>query len=244
MEIGDNRAIGNVLIVAASDPKWAAVETAFREHRFDVRKALTGEDALMRLRRISHAAVVLDLHLPGMGGIGACLRMREEFPDIWIVVVAKEDTVKDRVDALNAGADHYITRPFYVQELTARIQAVIRRARASIGKPNAAIVVGSFYLDVSKRIIEKEGRQIRLSTTEFNLLYQLMANAGQPIPYSLLLDIIWGKHTATERGYLRIYISQLRKKVELIPSEPRYLLTYANVGYVFTAPAAPKGATP
>lgn len=236
MKTVENRPHGNVLLVADADSKWTTVETALRGCRFDVRKAATGEDALMRLRRINCEAVFLDLSLPGMGGIGACRRIRNEFPNLWIIVVASKDTVEDRVEALNAGADHYITRPFHVQELTARIQAVVRRARASVSRTNAPVVVGNFHLDLEKRVVEKDGREIRLTVTEFNLLYQLMANAGRPIPYSLLLDVIWGDHTATERGYLRIYISQLRKKLEVVPTQPRYLLTYASVGYLFATP--------
>lgn len=244
MRTTKNRAQGNVLIVADVDSKWATVETALRGCRFDVRKATTCEDALMRLRRTNYEAVFLDLNLPGMGGVKACLRIRNEFPNIWIVVVASRDAVEDRVEALNAGADHYITRPVHVQELTARIQSVMRRARSSVIRTNAPIVVGNFHLNLEKKFIEKDGREIHLTVTEFNLLYQLMANAGRPIPYSLLLDVIWGDHTTTERGYLRIYISQLRKKLEVVPTQPRYLLTHANVGYLFATPDNSQGIIP
>ena len=235
MKTFQNHAHGTLLFVANAASKWSAAETALRGCRFDVKKAATAEDALMWLRRIDCEAVFLDLNLSGAGGIGACRRIRQEFPNLWIVVFASQDTVEDRGEALNAGADHYMTKPFRTQELIARIEAVVRRIRGPHTRTNAPIVVGDFYLNLEKKVVEKEGHEIHLTVTEFNLLYQLMANAGRPVPHSLLVDVVWGNHTATELGYLRIYISQLRKKIEAVPNQPRYLLTYANVGYLFAA---------
>jgi two-component system KDP operon response regulator KdpE len=177
--------------------------------------------------------VLLDLDLSDMGGIEACARIRAEFSNIWLIVMAAEDNVDDRVEALNAGADHYIARRCHRRELVARIRAAMRRVHVPASHSKAPLTVGAFRLDLAKRAVEKEGREIRLTATEFNLLYQLMASAGQPILHSTLLDIVWGNHTDKERGYLRIYISQLRKKLEPVPAEPRFLLTYMNVGYIF-----------
>jgi len=235
MKTIENRAHGTLLLVADAASRWTAVETALLACHFDVRKAATGDDALMWLRRIDCEAVFLDLNLSGDGGVGSCRRIRDEFPNLWIVMIASQDTVEDRIQALNAGADHYMTKPFHTQELIARIGAVVRRIRVSPHRINAPIVVGDFYLNLEKKVVEKQGHEIRLTVTEFNLLYQLMANAGRPVPHSMLVDVIWGDHTATEMGYLRIYISQLRKKIETVPTQPRHLLTYANVGYLFAA---------
>ena len=238
MAFATDRTQGKVLVVAAASTSsvWETVETTLRGCNIQVRKAPTGEEALSRLRRMHYDAVLLDLDLPGMGGVGTCTRVRNEFPNIQIIVVAIQDSVEDRVEALNAGADHFITKPFHTQEFIAQIRAAVRRLRVSANRTDAPIVVGDFHLDVAKRVVEKDGREIRLTATEFNLLYQLMASAGRPILHSVLLDIVWGNHTDKERGYLRIYISQLRKKLEAIPTEPRFLLTYSSVGYVFANP--------
>jgi len=155
---------------------------------------------------------------------------------MWIIAVATEDCQEDRVDALNAGADHCITIPLHLREFAARIRAIVRRLRPTLGKSKSPLVVGDFHLDIAKHVVKRDGREIRLTTTEFNLLYQLMARAGQPIPHSTLLDVVWGNHTAKERAYLRIYISSLRKKLEVEPAQPCYLLTHANIGYIFATP--------
>lgn len=232
IETASHPARANILIVA--DPaSLKGVGAILRNCGFEIANAITGEEALMRLRRSEYDAVLLDLNLAGMGGIEACTRIRNEFHNIWLIVTAANDCVDDRVEALDAGADHYITQPCHRRELVARIRAAMRRVHAPAGHPKAPLSVGSFRLDLAKRVVEKEGREIRLTATEFNLLYQLMASAGRPILHSTLLDIIWGNHTDKERGYLRIYISQLRKKLEPVPAEPRYLLTYMNVGYIF-----------
>jgi two-component system KDP operon response regulator KdpE len=232
MDTGPHPACVKVLIVGDSSSLKGA-NTTLRNCGFEIAKATTGEEALMRLRRTEYDAVLLDLDLSDMGGIEACARIRAEFSNIWLIVMAADDSVDDRVEALNAGADHYIARRCHRRELVAQIRAAMRRVHVPASPSKAPLTVGAFRLDLAKRVVEKEGREIRLTATEFNLLYQLMASAGQPILHSTLLDIVWGNHTEKERGYLRIYISQLRKKLEPVPAEPRFLLTYMNVGYIF-----------
>jgi len=238
MEITASRVHGNVLLAANVASAWRSVETTLNQCGFDIGRASTGKEALMRLRRTGYDMVVVDLDLPGMDGIETCTLIRNEFSTIWILVVAFHDTVEERIRALDAGADHYITKPFHLREFAARLRAMARRTSISLIKPREPINVGIFYLDLDKRTVKKSGREIHLTTTEFNLLYQLMANTGQPVLHSTLLDLIWGQHGAKELGYLRIYISQLRKKIETVPSHPRFLLTYMSVGYIFADPAA------
>jgi two-component system KDP operon response regulator KdpE len=216
---------------------WRAIEKTLRGCGFGISKASTGSEALMRLRKHDYEAVFLDLDLPRPGGVEACTEIRAEFPTIWIVVAA-QNRIEDWVQALNAGADHCITKPFHIREFAARIHAIARRLRITAANSRAPLIVGNFHLDLAKHVVNRDGQEIRLTTTEFNLLYQLMASAGQPIPYSALLDIIWGNHTEKEREYLRIYISQLRKKLEVEPTQPRFLLTYRSVGYIFANPCA------
>ena len=190
----------------------------------------------MRLRRNGYDAVFLDLDLPGMDGVETCSLIRTEFPSVWIIAVASQDNIEDRVDALNAGADHYLNKPLQMREFAAQTRAVMRRLQTSASTPRGTLVVGKFHLDLAKQVVKQEGHEIRLTMTGFNLLYQLMASAGRPIPHSVLLDIVWGNHTEKERGYLRIYISQLRKKLEIEPTQSRFLQTYMNVGYIFASP--------
>jgi two-component system KDP operon response regulator KdpE len=238
METAPNLAHADVLIVSDPASEWRELEKILRGFGFGVATAATSEEALMRLRRSYYDVVLLDLNLSGKSGIAACSRIRSEFPVVWLMAMTVDEKINGSVAALEAGADDYIAWPFSKRELAARIRAAVRRVHTPVNHPKAPLMVGDFRLDLAKRVVEKEGREIRLTATEFNLLYQLMASAGQPILHSTLLDIVWGSHTAKERGYLRIYISELRKKLEPVPAEPRFLLTYMNVGYIFVNSAS------
>jgi two-component system, OmpR family, KDP operon response regulator KdpE len=229
---------GRVLIVAEDTSSRREVRVALAECGFEIATASTAEEALMRLRRLEYDIVLLNPSLPEVGCVEACRRIRNEFSTVWIVVLAAHDRVEDGIELLDAGADHYINEPFHGRELGARVRAVVRRVRITVSQSRKPIRIGSVYLDLAKRVVVREGREIGLTTTEFHLLYQLMASAGRPVPYHLLLDVIWGRHTSKERVYLRIYICHLRKKLEVQPTRPRLLLTHLNAGYVFADPAS------
>ncbi len=143
------------------------------------------------------------------------------------------DEEDDKVEALDAGADDYVTKPFQIRELTARLRAAIRRSKTSTVEPESWIVIGDVMLNPSRHRVEKLGQELRLSPKEFEMLRYLMEHAGRPVPHNRLLTSIWGSEYGNEREYLRVLISQLRKKVEDDPARPTYILTESHIGYRF-----------
>ncbi len=200
---------------------------------FVIGEAGNGEQALLRLRMVDYDAVLLDLNMPGMGGIEACRRIHQGFPQIPIVMLTVRDEEDDKVEALDAGADDYVTKPFRIRELTARLRSIIRRSKTPAVPSNAPVMVGSLTLDPDRRRVDKMGQEIHLTPKEFELLRYLMEHAGRPVPHNRLLTSIWGPEYGNEREYLRVLISQLRKKIEDDPAQPTYILTESYVGYRF-----------
>jgi two-component system KDP operon response regulator KdpE len=200
---------------------------------FVIGEAGNGEEALLRLRMIGYDAVLLDVNMPGMGGIEACRRICHSYPHLPIIMLTVRDEEDDKVEALDAGADDYVTKPFQIRELTARLRSAIRRSKTLPVSPDSPTVIGSIMLDPSRYRIEKQGREIHLSPKEFEMLRYLMQHAGRPVPHNRLLTSIWGPEYGNEREYLRVLISQLRKKIEDDPAHPTYILTESYIGYRF-----------
>lgn len=202
---------------------------------FTLGEAESGEEALKRLRMLAYDAVLLDLNMPGMGGVEACRQVRKQYPHISILVVTVRDQEEDKIEALDAGADDFITKPFKSGELAARIRSAVRRQRtpAAIEK---VINVGVFRLIPDRRLLKKSGEEIKLTPTEFDLLSFLMTHAGHPVMHAKLLSAVWGSDYGEEREYLRTFILQLRRKIEDDPANPVYLRTLNYVGYVFSEP--------
>jgi len=200
---------------------------------FAIGEAANGEEALLRLRMADYDAVLLDINMPGMGGKETCSRIVKSFPHLPIIMLTVRDEEKDIVEALDAGASDYVTKPFQIGELTARLRAVIRRPHAPLTRPNVVIVVGDMALDDAQRRVERRGQHIRLAPKEFETLRYLMEHAGRPIRHETLLRAIWGPLYGNEREYLRVVINQLRKKIEDDPARPAYILTESHIGYRF-----------
>jgi two-component system KDP operon response regulator KdpE len=199
-------------------------------------EAARGEEALSLVRTNSFDAVLLDINMPGMSGIDTCRNMRRISPRIPILMLTVRDSEDDKVEALDAGADDYVTKPFQLRELTARIRAAMRWAKAPFLQQEDAVPVlhvGEIELDPVRRTVKKASRLIHLTPKEFELTHQLMSYAGRPIPHSRLLNSVWGPEYGGELEYLRTFMHQLRKKLEDDPSNPQYLLTDAHVGYRF-----------
>ena len=205
--------------------------------QFDIGEAVSGEEALTRLRMVNYDAVLMDLNMPGMGGVEACRRVRKEFPLISIIVVTVRDSEEDKIEALDAGADDYVTKPFQMRELAARLRAAVRRRRAPRKPDEEPITIGIYELHPSRRTIKKRGKEIHLTPTEFDLLAYLMTHAGHPILHHKLLSTVWGAEYGEEREYLRTFILQLRRKLEDDPANPAYLKTVNYLGYVFYDPS-------
>lgn len=203
---------------------------------FVIGEACNGEEALLRLRMIDYDAVLLDINMPGIGGIEACRKICHSHPHIPIIILTVRDEEDDKVEALDAGADDYVTKPFQIRELTARLRSAIRRSKTSAVASGSPVVIDSLILDPDRRRVEKRGQEVRLTPKEFEMLRYLMEHAGHPIPHKRLLVSIWGSEYGNEREYLRVLINQLRKKIEDDPARPAYILTESHIGYRFRDP--------
>ncbi len=200
---------------------------------FAVGEAVHGEEALVRLRMVDYDAVLLDINMPGMGGMETCRRIFEQYPHLPIIMLTVHDEIKDIVEALDAGACDYVTKPFKIGELTARLRAAIRRHHASLIRPAVVIVIGDIILDDGRRRVEKRGQELHLAPKEYETLRYLMEHAGCPVRHETLLRSVWGPLYGNEREYLRVIVNQLRKKIEDDPACPVYILTESHIGYRF-----------
>ena len=234
---------GTVLLVEDDSSIRRGLRATLNAFNFETGEAATGEEALMRLRMANYDAVLMDLNMPGMGGVEACRRIRREFPHLSILVVTVRDREEDKVEALDAGADDYVTKPFQVRELTARIRAAVRRQRTPASTAEKPIHVGIFELHPARRQVKKRGQEVHLTPTEFDLLAFLIAHVNHPILHSKLLSTVWGAEYGDEREYLRTFILQLRRKLEDDPANPAYLKTVNYLGYGFFAPDEGEGPT-
>jgi two-component system KDP operon response regulator KdpE len=226
----------NVLVVEDDPGIRQSLITTLTALGFEIGQAGNGEEALMRLRMIDYDAVLLDINMSGMGGIAACRIIRKTYPRLPVVMLTVRDEEDDKVEALDAGADDYVTKPFQIRELTARLRAAIRRSKGSALPSDSPIAIGSVMLDPGRHRVEKIGQEIRLTPKEFSMLHYLMEHAGRPIPHNRLLTSLWGPEYGNEREYLRVLINQLRKKIEDDPAHPTYILTDSYIGYRFREP--------
>jgi two-component system KDP operon response regulator KdpE len=208
-----------------------ALRTSLAASGFAIEEAPSGEEAIAMLGKRSFDLVLLDVNMPGMGGVETCREVRARLPRIGIIMVTVRDSENDMVKALEAGADDYITKPVRLRELIARLQAVRRRISIEDGIESAVLRVGDLELDVNRRLLYRDGEFVHLTPTEFQILALLMRNEGALVTHAQLLRSIWGPEYGTELEYLRSYVKALRKKIEQDPSRPRYLLTEPWVGY-------------
>jgi two-component system, OmpR family, KDP operon response regulator KdpE len=226
---------GMILVVDDEASIRQALRTTLQKLDFKVIDAARGEEALSLVRSVPFHAVLLDINMPGMNGIETCRNIRRLLPRIPILMLTVRDSEDDKVQALDAGADDYITKPFQLRELTARIRAAMRwnKTSASAQEEASVLRVGEIELDPMRRTVKKANRSVHLTPKEFELTHQLMSYAGRPVPHSRLLNSVWGPEYGGELEYLRTFMHQLRKKLEDDPANPQYLLTDAHIGYRF-----------
>ena len=224
---------GSILIVDDDSSVRRALHITLQTLGFSTSEAPGGEEALVLARAAPYDVVLLDMNLPGLDGLETCCQLRRLFPRIAILMLTVRDSEDDKVQALEAGADDYVTKPFHIRELTARVRAAVRRAQAVQDDVNASIRIGEIELDPARREVQKAGHFIRLTRKEFDLLHYLMAHAGLPMTHGRLLNSIWGPEYGDEVEYLRTFMRQLRKKIEDDPGKPKYLLTDFQIGYRF-----------
>lgn len=225
--------LGKILIVEDDTTLRKSVKVPLSILGFFVEEASTGEEALMMVHTAQFEAILLDINMPGIGGIETCSRLRKAFTRVPIIMLTVRDEEDDKVNAFEAGADDYVTKPFQIRELTARVKAAVRRYRAPERPDQIEIINGEISLDPIRRRVEKNGEEIHLSPKEFDVLHVLMLRAGRPITHARLLSHLRGPDAGMERGYLRVVIGQLRKKLEAVPSHPEYIFTDSYLGYRF-----------
>jgi two-component system, OmpR family, KDP operon response regulator KdpE len=233
-----NKSQGKVLIVGDELAVRRALESALRGLCFEVSSVAKGEDALTLVRTFRYDAVLLDITTPGRDGLHACRELRRLRPHLGILMTTVYDGEEMVIQALDAGADDYLTKPFNVRELAARLRALVRRSRVSELRTDCIITIGDIEIDPARRTVKKAGESIRLTPKEFDLLSYLMSNAGFPITHARLLAAVWGPNYGQEVEYLRTFIRQLRKKLGDSADAPRYLVTVSHVGYCFRAQLA------
>jgi len=222
-----------ILVVDDEPAIRRALRPPLMELGFQVVEASRGEEALQALRNAPHDIVLLDINMPGIGGIETLRRIRAFAPRLPVLMLTVRDDEEDKVEALELGADDYVTKPFSMRELIARIRSAVRRARAPARPEDAPIEIGEIRLELAKRKVTKRGAPVRLTRKEFDILYCLMSRAGRVVTYAKLLTAVWGAESREEVEYLRTFVRQLRKKIEDDPSKPLYLLTDVYVGYRF-----------
>jgi len=224
---------GRRVLVVDDEPQiLRALETTLRGAGYDVDTAETAETALAHAAAKPPDAVILDLVLPDRSGVEVARELRV-WTSVPIVVLSAVGEERDKVEALDAGADDYVTKPFGIDELLARLRAALRRASGP-GEP--VIEIGELTIDLDKHAVFRDGKPVQLTPHEFALLRHLAQNEGRLLTHRALLREVWGPSYQTESHYLHVYVSQLRRKIEPDPTRPRYLLTEAGAGYRLTAP--------
>jgi two-component system, OmpR family, KDP operon response regulator KdpE len=227
----------NALLVDDEPSFRRALRTSLAASGFSIEEAPSGEDAIAILAQRPFDLVLLDMNMPGVGGVETCREVRSLLPRIGIVMITVRDAENDMVKALEAGADDYLTKPVRFRELVARLRAVSRRSHVEDAPEPLVLRVGDLELDVKRRVLHRDGEFVHLTPTEFHLLALLMRHQGALVTHSQLLRSIWGPEYGTELDYLRSYVKALRKKIEEDPSQPKYLLTEPWVGYRLCDPS-------
>lgn len=219
-----------VLIVDDEPQIRRVMRTTLTSQGYAVLEARSGEEALEKLRSDHPGLILLDVNMPGISGLEVCREIRQS-SDVPIIMLTVRNSERDKVQALDAGADDYVVKPFGAQELMARIRAALRRGASEEATP--AYVSDDLKIDFAKRTVAVEGKPVRLTPKEFELLRHLVTNEGKALGHRRLLQAVWGPDYGEETEYLRVFINQLRKKIEPDPRNPRYIHTDPWIGYRF-----------
>lgn len=229
MELG----LGTILLVDDDNSMRLALTVTLSGMGFTIVDAARGEEALALVQLTRFDAVLLDVDIPGMGGLEACRCIRNMTPHLPILMLTVMDGEDDKVLALDAGADDYITKPFQLRELAARLRSAVRRRNAPDQKKAGALRQGKLELDPVKYLVKKAGHAIHMTPKEFEMLRFFMNHPGEVVSHTKLFRSVWGSDCEQDFVYLRIYVSQLRKKIEDDPLEPQYIETIPRIGYRF-----------
>ncbi len=232
-----NRAETSRVLVVDDEPQITRVlKTVLSSQGYDVRTASEGERALVDLREFQPELVITDLYMPHMDGVELCRRIRAT-STVPIIVLSVKGEERSKVEALDSGADDYVTKPFGIDELMARVRAALRRRGTPAVDEPSSFEAGDFRVDMDARRVHTQGREVRLTPKEFDLFVYMARHPSRVLTHAALLEAVWGQASQEQPEYLRVFMGQLRKKLEPDPSNPRYLVTEPWVGYRFN----PKG---
>ena len=222
---------GRILVIDDEPQIRRLMRTTLIGAGYEVDDARTGEEGLVKMSAFHPDLVLLDINMPGMGGLLTCEALRED-KNIAIIMLTVRDSERDKVAALDAGADDFVTKPFSTPELLARIRAALRRVPVSQSSPDR-IQIGSLVIDFVARTVSKGDKPVHLTPKELDLLRYLALHPNHVISHRELLQAVWGPDYGNQVDYLRVFIKNLRKKMEVNPDNPQYILTEPWVGYRF-----------
>jgi two-component system, OmpR family, KDP operon response regulator KdpE len=225
-----------VLVVDDEPQITRVLKTVLTSQGYSVRSAAEGESALVNFKEWAPELVITDLAMPHMDGVELCRRIRET-SNVPIIVLSVKGEERTKVDALDSGADDYVTKPFGIDELMARVRAALRRRGGESSPEPSSFEAGDFRVDMDARRVHTQGREVRLTPKEFDLFVYMARHPNRVLTHAALLEAVWGQASQEQPEYLRVFMGQLRKKLEPDPSNPRYLVTEPWVGYRFN----PKG---
>jgi two-component system KDP operon response regulator KdpE len=229
---------GSRILVVDDEPQMRRVlRSTLSVLGFVVADAESGEAAMERVRHEKFDLILLDINMTGLSGLETCRAIRSR-SDVGIIMLTVRDRSLDKIEALDAGADGYVTKPFDVNELLARIRATLRRAPASALSQTDVLRLESLEISFHDRLVRVSGRTARLTPTEMDLLHYFVTHSNIVLPHDQILQAVWGPDYGNEVEYLRVFVNQLRKKIEPDPASPRYILTEPWLGYRFHTPGA------
>jgi len=224
---------GRILVVDDEPQIRRIMRTTLTSSGYEVDDARTGEEALEKLREFRPDLVLLDINMPGMGGLAACGAITSDSPNTAIIMLTVRNSEADKVRALDAGADDFVTKPFSTPELLARIRANLRRVPSAADATPARLKVGSLLINFAARTVTRGAATAHLTPKELELLRYLTQHANAAVPHRELLQAVWGPDYGDEVDYLRVFIKNIRRKIEANPEEPEYITTEPWVGYRF-----------
>ena len=226
---------GKILVVDDEPQIRRVIKVILTGEKYEIVEARSGEAALLRFREFLPDLVLLDLNMPGMGGLETCRAIRD-VSDVPIIILTVRREESEKVELLDAGADDYVTKPFGKQEVLARIRAALRRSPGSTTSGPQTLVSDDLEVDFETRKVRAGKKNVRLTPKEFDLLRYLVSERGKPVPHRELLQAVWGPDYGDQTDYLRVFITHLRKKIEPNPAKPKYILTEPWIGYRFAGP--------
>ena len=224
----------HILVIDDEPQIQRAIRTILTEKGFQVSTASRGEEGLTLAAAREPDIVILDLGLPDIDGIEVTRRLRE-WTQCPILILSVRDSERDKVAALDQGADDYLTKPFGIEELLARVRVALRHSSSRQGTPSKLVRAGGLTIDLAWHLVKRGEEEIKLTGTEYKLLAYLAANHGRVLTHQSILTHVWGPADADHTEYLRVYMRQLRKKLEADPEQPQYILTEPGIGYRFIA---------